>query len=39
MKKDLSVNVRLTSDLGAALQRLADADNRILSAYVELVLR
>ncbi|HRN84263.1 MAG TPA: hypothetical protein PK857_05525 [Hyphomicrobium sp.] len=39
MKKDTSVNVRLTSELRAALQRLADADDRTLSAYIERVLR
>lgn len=39
MKKDTSVNVRLTSELKAELQRLADEDARKLSAYIELVLR
>lgn len=38
MKKDTSVNVRLTSELRAELQRLADADGRKLSAYIERVL-
>ncbi|AHB50383.1 hypothetical protein W911_15460 [Hyphomicrobium nitrativorans NL23] len=38
MKKDTSVNVRLTSELKAALQKLANADARKLSAYIELVL-
>lgn len=38
MKKDTSVNVRLTSELRAELQRLADKDARKLSAYIELVL-
>jgi predicted transcriptional regulator len=38
MKKDTSVNVRLTSDLKEKLQRLADRDSRKLSAYIELVL-
>lgn len=39
MKKDTSVNVRLTSELRAELQRLADADDRKLSAYIERVLQ
>lgn len=38
MKKDTSVNVRLTSELKAELQQLADEDARKLSAYIELVL-
>jgi predicted transcriptional regulator len=38
MKKDASVNVRLTSDLRAKLQDLADADGRTLSNYIERVL-
>ncbi len=38
MKKDTSVNVRLTSELKAGLQRLADEDGRKLSAYIERVL-
>ena len=38
MKKDTSVNVRLTSELRAKLQRLADADGRKLSNYIERVL-
>lgn len=38
MKKDTSVNVRLTSELKAELQKLASADARKLSAYIELVL-
>jgi len=38
MKKDTSVNVRLTSELRAKLQRLADADERTLSAYIQRVL-
>jgi len=38
MKKDTSVNVRLTSELKADLQQLADRDSRKLSAYIELVL-
>jgi predicted transcriptional regulator len=38
MKKDTSVNVRLTSELKAELQQLADRDSRKLSAYIELVL-
>lgn len=39
MKKDTSVNVRLTSALKAELQHLADADARKLSAYIERVLQ
>lgn len=38
MKKDTSVNVRLTSELRDELQRLADADDRKLSAYIALLL-
>lgn len=38
MKKDTSVNLRLTSELRAKLQRLADADGRKLSNYIERVL-
>jgi hypothetical protein len=38
MKKDASVNVRLTSELRAKLQDLADADGRTLSNYIERVL-
>lgn len=38
MKKDTSVNVRLTTELKAELQQLADRDSRKLSAYIELVL-
>jgi len=38
MKKDTSVNVRLTSELKAELQKLANQDSRKLSAYIELVL-
>jgi predicted transcriptional regulator len=33
------VNIRLTSELRSQLQRLAEADSRKLSAYIELVLR
>jgi predicted DNA-binding protein len=39
MKRDTSVNVRLTSELRQRLQKLADADGRTLSAYIERVLR
>ena len=39
MKKDTSVNIRLTSELRAALQRLADEDGRKLSAYIERLLQ
>jgi predicted DNA binding CopG/RHH family protein len=38
MKKDTSVNVRLTAELKGKLQRLADADGRKLSNYIERVL-
>lgn len=38
MKKDTSVNVRLTSELREKLQLLADADGRKLSNYIERVL-
>jgi len=38
MKKDTSVNVRLTSELRLKLQRLADADGRKLSNYIERIL-
>ncbi len=38
MKKDASVNLRLTSELRSKLQRLADADGRKLSNYIERVL-
>lgn len=33
------MNIRLTTELRAQLQRLAEADDRKLSAYVELVLK
>jgi hypothetical protein len=39
VKKDTSVNIRLTSELRAELQRLADADGRKLSAYIERLLQ
>ena len=39
MKKDTSVNVRLTSELREELQRLANADGRKLSGYIERVLQ
>ena len=38
MKKDASVNVRLTSELRSKLQGLADADGRKLSNYIERLL-
>ncbi len=38
MKKDASVNVRLTSELRSKLQSLADADGRKLSNYIERLL-
>jgi len=34
MKRDTSVNLRITSELRADLQRLADADGRKLSGYI-----
>jgi predicted DNA binding CopG/RHH family protein len=34
MKRDTSVNLRITSELRAELQRLADADGRKLSGYI-----
>jgi hypothetical protein len=39
MKRDTSVNVRLTSEERAELQRLADADKRKLSDYIRLILQ
>jgi predicted transcriptional regulator len=39
MKKDTSVNVRLTSAERAELQRLADAAKRKLSDYIRLILQ
>jgi hypothetical protein len=39
VKKDTSVNIRLTSGLRAELQRLADEDGRKLSAYIERLLQ
>jgi predicted DNA-binding protein len=38
MKKDTSVNLRLTAELKSKLQRLADLDGRKLSNYIERVL-
>ena len=38
MKRDTSVNVRITSEMRDALQRLADADGRKLSGYIVRVL-
>jgi hypothetical protein len=34
MKRDTSVNLRLTSELRAKVQRLADEDGRKLSGYI-----
>jgi predicted DNA binding CopG/RHH family protein len=34
MKRDTSVNLRITSELRAELQQLADADGRKLSGYI-----
>jgi predicted transcriptional regulator len=39
MTRDDTLNVRIPSDLKAALQRLADAGQRKLSDYVVLALR
>ncbi len=39
VKKDTSVNIRLTSELRAELQRLAEEDGRKLSAYIERLLQ
>jgi hypothetical protein len=39
MKKDTSVNVRLTSAERAELQRLADGAKRKLSDYIRLILQ
>lgn len=38
MKRDTSVNLRITSDLRKELQQLADADGRKLSGYIVRVL-
>jgi len=38
MKRDTSVNVRLTSELRDELQRLAEAHKRTLSDYIRLLL-
>jgi predicted transcriptional regulator len=38
MKRDTSVNVRLTSELRDELQRLAEANRRTLSDYIRLLL-
>ena len=38
MKRDTSVNLRITSELRAELQRLADADGRKLSGYIVRIL-
>jgi predicted transcriptional regulator len=38
MKRNTSVNVRMTEDLRASLQRLADANKRTLSDYIRLLL-
>lgn len=39
MNRTLPFSMRLDPDLKAELQRLADADNRSLTNYVETVLR
>jgi predicted transcriptional regulator len=38
MKRELPFSIRFKSELKAALQRLADAENRSLTNYVETVL-
>jgi predicted DNA-binding protein len=38
MKRDTSVNVRLTSEMREELQKLADAHKRTLSDYIRLLL-
>jgi predicted DNA-binding protein len=38
MKRDTSVNVRLTSEMRDELQKLADANKRTLSDYIRLLL-
>jgi mRNA-degrading endonuclease RelE of RelBE toxin-antitoxin system len=38
MKRDTSVNVRLTSEVRDELQKLADAHKRTLSDYIRLLL-
>lgn len=38
MKRDSSVNIRLTTELKQKLQKLADADGRKLSNYIERIL-
>lgn len=38
MTKDTQLSIRLRSETREALQALADADKRKLSAYIELVL-
>jgi len=38
MKRDTAVNLRMTTELRAQLQRLADADGRKLSGYIVRVL-
>jgi hypothetical protein len=39
VKKDTNVNIRLSSDVRAELQRLADADGRKLSSYIDRLLQ
>jgi uncharacterized protein (DUF1778 family) len=39
MKRDTSVNIRLTSDERDQLQRRADAAKRTLSDYIRLILQ
>jgi hypothetical protein len=39
MKRDSSVNIRITSAERAELQRLADASKRKLSDYIRLILQ
>ena len=39
MARDTSVNVRVTAEMRAKLEKLAEDDKRSLSGYVEKVLR
>jgi predicted DNA-binding protein len=38
MKRNTSVNVRMTEEMRASLQRLADAHKRTLSDYIRILL-
>ena len=39
MKKTAPLSIRITPDLKAALERLAEADKRSLASYVEIALQ